>query len=157
MKIRLADITEGKLSEEQTAAMQKYFEGGGTWQNLLNLEDKNVEQVYAIGYGHYVDGDYERAMAAFAALIQLNPYEAKHWVAVGAALQAQEMYADAMAAYEVSLTIDEAAAPLFYCAQCAYALGEKEHTMNFLLQVIETGDEQFSSKARLIIQEMNHG
>jgi len=155
MKIKLADISEGRLSPEQSEALQKYFESGGTWQDLLKLETDDVEEVYAIGHGHYADGDYEKALAAFSALIQLNPYAAKHWIAIGATLQAQEMYSDAMAAYELSLTLDEERiAPLFYCAQCAYALGEKEHCSGFLKQVIEKNDEGFSEKARLILEEM---
>ena len=158
MKIKLADISEGRLSPEQTAALQKYFEKGGTWQDLLALKSDDVEEIYAIGYEHYLECDYEKALAAFSALIQLNPYEAKHWIAIGAVLQAQEMYSDALAAYELALTLDEAGtAPLFYMAQYTHALGENERCADFLKQVADKNDLKFSEKARLILQEMEPG
>lgn len=155
MKIKLADISEGRLTPEQTEALQKYFNSGGTWQDLLELNNDHIEEVYAIGYEHYTEGDLEQALAAFSALIQLNPYAAKHWIAIGATLQAQEKYADALAAYELSLALDEERiAPLYYSAQCAYALGENRQCTNLLNEIVQKNDPQFSEQAKIILKEL---
>lgn len=158
MKIKIADIAENRLSQEQSEALQKYFLEGGTWKDLLKLEKHEVEEVYAVGHKHYLEEEYEKAMGAFSALIQINPYEAKHWIAIGATLQAKELFGDAIAAYELALTLDDkGVAPLFYSAQCAFSLGEEQRSFDFLKQVVEKNDPVFSEKAQFILRGLKNG
>lgn len=158
MKIKIADITEGKMTQEQAETLQNYFKKGGTWQELLQLKPEEVEQVYAAGYRYYTDREFDKAMASFSTLIQLSPYEAKHWIAIGAVLQAQEHFTDAIGAYEIALTMEEDNVPaLFYCAQCSYALDKKEEAKEFLQKLLlaseKTGkDTELAANAKQIIE-----
>jgi type III secretion system low calcium response chaperone LcrH/SycD len=140
MKVKLFDITDGKLNKEEAEHLQNYFQKGGTWQHLLQLKDEEIEEIYASGYQHYNEKEYDKAITAFTALIQLNPYIAKNWIAIGAALQGKGEYRDALAAYELALAIDdENLATLFYCAQCSFALGEEQKSVEYLEKVISVG------------------
>jgi type III secretion system low calcium response chaperone LcrH/SycD len=154
MKIKLSEIAEGNLTQEQSEALQKYFKEGGTWQSLLELKPQEIEEIYAIGYEHYQGRDYEKAIASFSTLIQLNPYVIKYWVAIGAALQAKQEFKEALDIYKIALTLEENHAPtLFYSAQCLYALekiAECKETLMKLLQLGEKGSH-FLDKAREIL------
>ncbi len=159
MKIKVADIAQGKLAPEEAKALQKYFKEGGTWQSLLQLKPNEVEGMYAVGHGHYQKGEFDKALACFSGLIQLNPYEPKHWVAIGATLQAKEEYTDALYAYELVLALDKGhIAVLFYSAQCCYALEKKAECVEFLHKVVAAspyGEEgSFGEKASEILEMM---
>lgn len=152
MKFNLSEIAEGRLTQEQTDSLQKYFTEGGTWQDLMELSPEQVEEVYAIGFKEYNDGNFEKAISAFGALVQLNPYVPKHWIAMGATMQARGSFAEALTAYEFVLILDEKdAAALFYSAQCSYALNEKQKCIEFLQRAIELQDGTFSEKSRQIL------
>ncbi len=161
MEIKVADIAGNKLNKEQTEALQTYFQSGGTWQDLLEMDTNDVEDIYAIGHTHYEKEEYEQALAAFSALVQINPYSSKHWIAIGATLQGQELYHDAMAAYELAETLEEQIIePLFYSAQCAYALGNKPETRDFLKKTIFKSEQtgkgcELAEKAKLILEQIN--
>lgn len=153
MEFNLSDIAEGRLSQEQTDILQKYFVDGGTWQDLLKLTPEQAEEVYTVGFNHYNEGNYEKAISSFGALIQLNPYIPRNWVAMGATMQARGSFEEALTAYEFALILDEKdGAALFYSAQCAYSLKQKEKCIEFLRRTIETSDLEFSMKAKYILQ-----
>lgn len=151
MKIKIDDITEGKLTPEQTAELQHYFKEGGTWQTLLDLKNDEIEMMYVTGCQLYRNGELEKASACFTALTQLNPYNATYWVALGAASQQRKAYEDALACYELALHLDTTySAAHFYSAQCTYALGRKSESRAFLETVIASAGE-FREKALEIL------
>lgn len=163
MKIKLNAIAEGKLSEEEVMALKKYFQKGGTWQHLLNLNESDVEEVYSAGYTLYAKKEFDQALAAFAALIQLSPYVDKHWIAIGAAAQGKEDYSDALHAYEVALTLNEEnVGAYFYAAQCCYALDQVDKAVEYLKKVVESSQktglfEDLSKRASLILGTLPKG
>jgi type III secretion system low calcium response chaperone LcrH/SycD len=155
MKINISDMTEGRLTPSQVEALQKYFLNGGTWHQLLKLKPDEVEEVYAMGHRFYSEGDLDKALAAFSALIQLNPYVAKYWVAIGATLQRKEEYQDAISAYGIALTIEEHIPALYYSAQCAYALDQREECKAFLKKITASKENSdFLEKACEILYLM---
>lgn len=73
----------------------------------------------------------------FAALIQLNPYEPKYWMGIGAAMQLKEDYEEAIAAYQLVLILDEDYIRAYFAsAQCAYALGQRDKSIEHLQKVM---------------------
>lgn len=157
MKIKLSDIADGNLSQEQATQMQDYFKKGGTWAELLKLTPIEVEEVYAKGYNHYQEGEFEKALAAFSALIQLDPYVAKHWIAVGAALHAQKEFRQAIGMYDIAEKLDEKDMRiLYYRAQSLLALDEKAEAMQVLEKIVLAQGE-FSEKALEILAYLREG
>lgn len=163
MDINVEDIAQGKISPEQAAELHKYFQGGGTWQELLKMEPEKVERLYAEGNKFYNQEKYEQALGAFSALIQINPYAPHHWIALGATLQAQKEYTDALASYEIALTIKGDHIPtLYYSAQCAFALEKESECVEFLNKVVTLSAEkqeecELAEKAQKILTLIEKG
>jgi cytochrome c-type biogenesis protein CcmH/NrfG len=62
---------------------------------------------------------------------------AKHWIAVGAACQAQEEYSQAEHAYQMALILEnENISALFYMAQVCYAQQKEEVALDHLKQLV---------------------
>lgn len=156
MKIKLADIADGTLSSDQSGMLHKYFQNGGTWQELLQLKIEDVEEVYAKGYRYYKEGDFDKALAAFSSLIQLNPYVSKHWISIGAVQQAKEEYAEALFAYELALSMEETnISALFFSAQCLYALERIQETKEALKKIVSSpiSEKEGSKEERHYIEK----
>lgn len=154
MKIKLSDITKGKVKEEELQALQSYFKEGGTWSHLLELKPSEVEEVYRVGHEFYEEREFDKALGAFATLIQLNPYEAKYWIAIGASLQGKAEYEGAKAAYEVALAIEEEnCSALFYSAQCAYLLEQREEARTLLEKLLLSSAKQETPSSHAALAE----
>lgn len=147
MKIKVSDISENKLTTEQAEALQKYFQEGGTWQELLELSSDEAESIYAVAYDHYEKEEWDKSIAAFSTLIQLNPYEPKYWMGIAAVMQMKKDYEEAIAAYQLVLSFDERHIQAhFGSAQCFYVQGQIEKCKEHLEKVKSLSESSEENK-----------
>lgn len=83
---------------------------------------QSLEALYHFAYTHYKQGKYEDAVALFRFLTVTDTHTRKHWMGLGASLQMQRNYGEAIKAYELAAALD-AADPYvhIYAAECFFA------------------------------------
>lgn len=156
MTIKLKDIINQKLSEDELNSLHTFFRKGGTWQDVFQFSDFEIEEIYKQGYDFYQKGAFEDAKKAFLGLIHINPYSARNWFSFACVLQAEKQYKEALAAFDICLTIeDENTAAFFYSGQCSYALAEKANAKEFFQKVIDLDPfSELGQKAMLIVETL---
>ncbi|MCB1071658.1 MAG: tetratricopeptide repeat protein [Chlamydiia bacterium] len=72
----------------------------------------------------YQNGDYEEAKGVYQQLAAFEPYSPNYWAGVGACLQVEKRYEEALKAWSmVALLNEEDPSSHFHAAECYYALG----------------------------------
>jgi type III secretion system low calcium response chaperone LcrH/SycD len=82
-----------------------------------------AEQVYALAFSLYQSGDYQKAETAFRLLCARQPLKPKYWIGLGATLQQDQNYPEAMNAWAMASLIEpEDPYPHFHAAECAISI-----------------------------------
>lgn len=76
-------------------------------KEALGLDDKKIENLYQEGYNQFQAGRYNEAIKTFRVLQELDPNQYRYSFAIGAALQYQKKYNEAVGAYLMAASIDE--------------------------------------------------
>ncbi len=81
-------------------AKQKVF------QDVLGFSADDVSKLFQQAIAFLHQHRFDEAIIAFRFLIRINPYICDFWIGLGAALQSQGAYAEALANYLVAETMD---------------------------------------------------
>lgn len=94
-----------------------------------------VEELYAVGYDLYSRKHYRQACLVFHHLTSADPLEPKYWKGLGAALQMDKQYEQALHCYGcVQLLLEDQPDPYvyIYIADCYWALKRPEQSLKAL-------------------------
>ncbi|MBI2743383.1 MAG: hypothetical protein HYX48_05645 [Chlamydiales bacterium] len=124
----LLNFSEGSIGE--TTAEEKVRRFG---QNGRNIDGNfirigsDTQELYSMGYGCYLAGNFEQADALFSSLVLANPYEERSWRGLASTKQMKGSYHEALRAWSlVALLAENDPMPHFHAAECLTSL--KEHT-----------------------------
>ena len=88
-----------------------------------DFTNEDISLLYSLGYNLYERGDYLQSKDIFQRLVLSRPYEIKFWQALGASLQMQRCYEEALDAWSMASFInDEDPTVHFHAAECLYSL-----------------------------------
>ncbi|MBI5274264.1 MAG: SycD/LcrH family type III secretion system chaperone [Chlamydiales bacterium] len=102
-------------------------------QGKETCSDNDCMTLYSLAYSLYNMGDLPQAEQLFRKLIQTKPYDAKHWMGLGAALQMQHLYKEALTSWSMSaLLLPNDPQPHYYAAECLISLNEPKEAVKAL-------------------------
>jgi len=149
---------DGKLI---ASLIEKMCKGECAIRDILGLDDKQMDGLYAMGYNFYQAGKYDDALKIFRALCVFDQLEPKHWIGMGATLQMLKKYEDAANAYGFAAIMNcHDPRPSFHAAECYIALNDREKAEAALNSVVELCPENipankfFVDKAKAILELM---
>lgn len=148
---------DGKLI---ASLIEKMCKGECAIRDILGLDDKQMNGLYAMGYNFYQAGKYDDALKIFRALCLFDQLEPKHWIGMGATLQMMKKYEEAANAYGFAAIMDcHDPRPSFHAAECYIALNDKEKAeaaLNSVVVLCEPTPENkpFIDKANAILELM---
>jgi type III secretion system low calcium response chaperone LcrH/SycD len=129
-----ADFVAEKIGE--------HFQKGGTLGDLRGFTDSHYELMYAKAHQLYTLEQYEEAGKVFGFLATNNPYDLRFMMGLGAALQMQGKYADAIGSYTMCIALDmQNPVPVFHVAECLSALGQTDDAKEMLAAVVERASQ----------------
>ncbi len=137
---------DGKLI---ASLIEKMCKGECAIRDILGLDDKQMNGLYAMGYNFYQAGKYDDALKIFRALCLFDQLEPKHWIGMGATLQMLKMYEEAANAYGFAAIMD--------CHDIALNDKEKaEAALNSVVVLCEptAANKPFIDKANAILELM---
>jgi type III secretion system low calcium response chaperone LcrH/SycD len=107
----------------------------GPIEPLPHMTPERTKEVYYIAYRLYRDQRYEEAVYFFRLLTVANPFDTRYWKGLGACLQMQKQYEEAINCYICTqLLKSNEPDPYVYvhAADCYFALGRKEEGLQAL-------------------------
>lgn len=124
--------------EELNHLVQEFLINHKSLKDIQGITDKEMEALYATAYNFYSHGKFDRAKNTFVTLTQLDQYQPKYWVGLGATRQMLKEYQAAIDAYGFSMLLDSSnPKPAFYAANCFMKLNQHDKAMLALEAVIE--------------------
>lgn len=102
---------------------------------MEELSEATVEELGRSAFVLYQEKAYQQASEAFKVLVLAHPFEAKYWKALGACLQMQKMYEEALDCYQSALTFSSEPIDLslyIHAADCYFALKQIDAGLNTL-------------------------
>jgi type III secretion system low calcium response chaperone LcrH/SycD len=125
-----ADFVANKIAE--------HYQKGGTLGDLRGLTDNHYEILYAKAHQLYSLEQYEDAGKVFGFLATNNPYDLRFMMGLGACLQMQGKWEDAIGSYTMCVALDmDNPLPVFHVAECLSALGQAEDAKEMLSAVVQ--------------------
>ena len=106
------------------------------------------DDIYAYAYEFYAHGHYEEAKSLFSLLVVKETKNVSYWMGLGACLQMQKKYKEALEAYAAAAlleTTEKNPLPHFYAAECFIALNDVTSALQALnsASIIATKDEKY--------------
>jgi type III secretion system low calcium response chaperone LcrH/SycD len=92
--------------------------------SIPNLSRKKISEIHATAYHLYRHGHYQDAATFFRFLVMFQPNDAKFWTGLGASMQMQNDYQEALHCYQYAISIEGQQNCLLhaYAADCYFAL-----------------------------------
>ena len=108
-----------------TEKLKEFLNRGGIVSELLDINEEELESIYAVAYNFYQSNRYDEAKQLFQLLCTYNHYESKYFLGLGAIHQAQGNYEEAANIYSAAVDID-VNNPLFpfHAGECQLAMGD---------------------------------
>lgn len=111
--------------KDQISDLLKDFAAGKTLGEMRGFTPDELEAVYSVGYTYYRTGRFEDAEKLFRFVCLFDHVTSKYWLALGAVLQAQRKFRDAIKPYGCAMLFDiKDPRPYFHLAECQLALGD---------------------------------
>lgn len=102
-----------------TQLADEFFKNGHMPKDVMNLNDKQVEGLYAQAYNFYQTGRYKDAIQIFRLLVMLNANEVKYVLGLGACLHMMKEYKNAVESYTLCCVLDpENPIPYYHMSDC---------------------------------------
>jgi tetratricopeptide (TPR) repeat protein len=133
---------------------------GALWESFPELNSGHLEAAYGIGCDLWKHGKYGDAECVFYFLVQMDPYEIRHWKALGDVLRVEKKYREALGIYLGAFFLDPKGEEVLWAmANCCLALGEREGAREFLSQLCEVHGEggkrmDLAQRARGLLEMM---
>lgn len=87
------------------------------------LSDAEAELFYSYAFAHYQSGHSKEAIEAFHVLCARRPLESRFWFGLGASLQEERKYQDALHAWAMTALLNpDDPYPHFHAAECYLSL-----------------------------------
>lgn len=146
-----------KLNEP--AMVWRHMEEGGTFQELLNLNETDMQSLYEDAYTLLQTGEHANAADAFLCLTTLNPYVSSYWIGLGFAEQSHRACYGALVAYAMAIVCDDKnPVPYYYAASCHYLNDDFDEALSSVQLAIEKSKDNPSYSeihARAITSQAN--
>lgn len=127
-----------EMKQKMKLLVEGILKGELYFKNILKFSDRHLDIIYSEAYNMYTAGKYEKAETAFRGLLFLDPKQAKYYLGLGACLQMQKRYVDALELYSLGIIQDPIFPKLYYhAAECHFALGKPEYAVKMLEGAIE--------------------
>jgi type III secretion system low calcium response chaperone LcrH/SycD len=98
-----------------------------------SLSSQEQEELYALAYTLYNQGNYPHAGQFFKRLVLCNPFAENYWRGLASSQQMQKEYLNAVHAWAtLALLVDQDPLPHFHAAECLFSLEEKEEALRAL-------------------------
>lgn len=131
-------VKEIILKLNEPTILLRHLEEGGTFQEILDLDDEAMNSLYADAYTLLQNGEHSNAADAFLCLTTLNPYISIYWIGLGLAEQAHRACHAALVAYAMAIVCDEKnPVPYYYAAYCHYLNDDIDEALHSLQLAIE--------------------
>ena len=118
----------------------------------IGLSPESVETLYELAYRLYEGGKYEDSEKAFRFLTSVAAFDKKNWMGLGASLQMQKAYEQAIQAYMIASILDPAEAMVhLHIADCLFAQGKAQEALR-ALNTAESIAKKHAHAAALIEQ-----
>lgn len=102
-------------------------------KTLRKLDPQQKEAVYAMAYGLYQTGDYEKSEQFFIHLVLNDPFDKRFWKGVASARQMQKKYQEALHSWSILCFFDEKdPLPHFHASECLFSLQQPEEALKAL-------------------------
>jgi type III secretion system low calcium response chaperone LcrH/SycD len=116
----------------------EHYQKGGTLGDLRGFTDRHYETMYAKAHQLYSMEQYEDAGKVFGFLCTNNPYDLRFMLGLGASLQMQGKWQDAIGSYTMCVALNmEDPVPVFHIAECLSALGQVDDAKEMFSAVVE--------------------
>lgn len=110
----------------------------GTLGDSLGVSKADLEALYILGTRLYGLGRYKEAAINLRRLVSLEPYERRYLQALGACMQMQGQYEEALVHYGVCFMLDvEDPVTPFHMAQCLVRLQRRSDALALLEAVMD--------------------
>lgn len=127
------NITE----EELRKLTEDYLVNQKTLSDLKGITKEELEATYAAAYNFYNYGKFDQAESLFTVLCQLDQYEHKFWMGLGASRQMQKKFEEATLAYGMAAVMDENNPnPAMHAADCFIAMKNFSQAEKALVAVL---------------------
>lgn len=110
-KLKKADRPQDK---NVTLLSNEFIKNGHMPKDILNLNDQQIEGLYAQAYNFYQTGRFKDAMQIFRLLILLNANETKYILGLAACLHMMKEYKDAVETYTLCCVLDPESPIAYY-------------------------------------------
>ena len=133
------------------------FEEGKSIQEILDVNEGALEELYSLAYGFYNQGKYKESHALFQLLTGTKPDGYKYLLGLAASLHQLEEYDQAIMSFFLALNIEpENPVPVYYIADCFLKQNLNKEAIPMLDIVIEMAKEEHSTlKERCILIKKN--
>jgi len=133
------------LSEQTLARM---INENKTLQEVLNVDQDILEEMYSLAYSHYMQGKYQDAYNLFYFIHLTAPTNYKFTFGFASCCHQLQMYNDAVVLFAAALEISqEDPTPLFYMADSFEKLGMTEESKGCFEALIKLCGEREEFKA----------
>ena len=137
------------------------FAAGRTVAQMRGMSPDEVEAIYSMGYTYYQVGKLDEAEKVFRFVCLMNHLDSKYWLALGAVLQTQRKFAEAVKVYANIMIIDMHEAQAYYrLAECKLALGDRAEALEALEMLKNVADvktatgREYVAKAEKMVKRL---
>lgn len=104
-----------------------------TFQKACNISILELEMLYADAFQFYQKNLFSESCELFRLLVLIDPFVEKYWLGLGATLQMDGRYEEALKSYGVVACLDETSPyPYYYSAECLEKLNRSEESKDAL-------------------------
>lgn len=147
---RYSRVKEIILKLNEPAVLLRHMEEGGTFQEILALDEAAMNALYEDAYVLLQSAEYSDASDAFLCLTTLNPYISTYWIGLGIAEQAHRACHAALVAYAMAIVCDDKNPTPYYCAaSCHYLNNDIDEALSSIKIALEkAGDDPYYDDIR---------
>ncbi|MBA3723124.1 MAG: tetratricopeptide repeat protein [Parachlamydiaceae bacterium] len=120
-------MTLSQSLEQFEALAHEWWEANKNNDDAPDITLDKENDLYAIAYGFYQDQEYQKSIDSFRLLTALKPFEQKYWKGLGASLQMNEDYEQAIESYFCAQILSKSKADPYlyvYASDCYFTLGQ---------------------------------
>ena len=136
-------LEEFQLSDAQIMSVIQGVFAGMNPADIYDFSPEEADNFYALGYEHYVAGNFSDAHEVFRLLCLLRRDDARFWTGLAACRQGMQDWQGAIDAYSMASVAELCAtpSPFLYIGMCFVNMGDKQKAATVLDALLYVGDE----------------